>query len=153
MESSGDQLFIDSTFDVCPENVEQMLSVLVKKREWTKGVSVMYCFLQRKQESTYINLLQHMVRLAPSLTAVASLPISVDFEKAMQNAIQTVLPNAQIVGCFFHLKQAIIRYATKGNAGKTVMVDMKDKKLRDELSEKLTALVDAATVDDFEKER
>ncbi len=46
-----------------------------------------------------------MVRLVPALTTDASFPIAVDFERAIQNVIQTVLPNAQIVGYWYELEE------------------------------------------------
>ncbi|KAJ6240566.1 hypothetical protein M0813_24093 [Anaeramoeba flamelloides] len=39
--------------------------------------------------------------------------INCDYELALLQAIQKIFPNTQIIGCFFHLKQAIRRKASK----------------------------------------
>ena len=41
--------------------------------------------------------------------------VHVDFEKALINAIRSQFPNAMIVGCYFHFKQALFRWLKKSN--------------------------------------
>lgn len=108
-----DQLFVDGTFNVCPMNIEQMVTLLVKKKTWNHALPVVHALLQRRQESTYVHMWNHIIRLAPELQNVNNLCISVDFEVAMHNAIKKVIPASKIVGCEFHLKQAILRYTCR----------------------------------------
>src|SRR5699024_1104601 len=60
--------------------------------------------LHNKTERTYEKLFRKLLELKPSLNPAS---IMSDFEKAAQNAIRTVFPNAAIIGCFFHFSQSI----------------------------------------------
>ena len=44
---------------------------------------------------------------------LSPLAVHVDFEKALVNAVRSQFPNAMIVGCYFHFKQAIFRCLKK----------------------------------------
>jgi hypothetical protein len=152
--TTEDQLFLDGTFKVCPENISQMVTLLIKKREWNCSIPTAFVLLQDHKSETYMEMLQYIIRMAPSLRKVDGIVISVDFEQALHNAIRSKLPKAKIVGCEFHMKQAILRYIKKGNAGNELCNSFKsDSAERDELISRITRLIDTQTEDDFHKER
>ena len=71
-----------------------------------KAVPLVYCLIQDKTEATYIRVFEKIKELQPTLNPAS---IMCDFEKATQNAIQHVFPNARLVDCLFHLGQCIWR--------------------------------------------
>jgi len=151
--TAKDQLFIDGTFDICPEGMQQMVTLLIKRQAWSFALPVVHSLLRRKTESAYVHMLNHIVRLAPEITSVENLLISVDFEQALHNALHIVLSKAKIVGCEFHMKQSIFRYIAKGNAGKIVKNDMDDIMNRKDLNERLTVLIHCPNEQQFTEER
>lgn len=152
--TAEDQLFIDGTFRVCPENITQMITLSIKKREWSCEIPTVFNLVQYQSTQTYLMIWTFILMLAPSIRKVSQLSVSVDFEQAMHNAIRTRLPKAVIVGCEFHLKQAIFRYVFRGNAGKNVSTDFKnDRENREDLKSRLSSMIDAQTPDDFKNEK
>lgn len=72
----------------------------------------------------------------------------------MHSAIQKVLPNSRIVGCEFHLKQAILRHCGKGGRGlKTVKQDMKDISNRTDLLQRISSIVNAKNSEKYVLQR
>ncbi|CAF1466004.1 unnamed protein product, partial [Rotaria sordida] len=94
----------DGTFAVAPKMFEQMYSVHGSIRG--KSLPLVYSLLPNKDQETYEELFkivkQHVTR-KPKY-------ISVDFEKAAENAFGVIYPQCEIFGCFFHFKQCIWRH-------------------------------------------
>lgn len=58
------------------------------------------------------------------------------------------------MACEFHMKQAIFWYIFKGNTGSAVKNKMnEDKDIKIELRNGLSNMIDAATPEEFEKEK
>ena len=68
---------------------------------------IFYILLQSKTEWTYWDAL-HEVLLSTDLKLDPA-NIHYDFEKGLINAIKDQFPNAKVVGCLFHFKQALYR--------------------------------------------
>lgn len=96
--------FVDGTFRVAPVIFYQVFTIhaLIDN----KAVPLVYCLIQDKTEATYIRVFEKIVELLPTVNPAS---IMSDFEKATQNAIQHVFPNARLVGCLFHLGQCLWR--------------------------------------------
>jgi hypothetical protein len=72
----------------------------------------------------------------------------------MHTAIGKVLSNSVIVGCEFHLKQAILRHCGKGGKGfKTMKGDLNEKVNRIDLLQRISSMVNASTTEEFILER
>ena len=71
-----------------------------------KKVPLLYSLLPNKDQHTYEELFrivsQH-VRRKPDY-------ITIDFEKAAENAFNIIYPECEILGCFFHFKKCIWKH-------------------------------------------
>ena len=70
-----------------------------------KTFSLLYSLLPNKKQETYeelFSIVQQHVQRKPKF-------ITIDFEKAAENAFAVVFPQSKIFGCFFHMKQNICR--------------------------------------------
>lgn len=94
----------DGTFDSAPSLFKQLFSLHALKKN--KTLPLVYALFTNKQEATY----QKFFDFIKNLTKTGPITISCDFELAIINAIETVFPEANILGCFFHLKKSIWRH-------------------------------------------
>ncbi|CAF1153140.1 unnamed protein product [Rotaria sordida] len=94
----------DGTFAVAPKLFEQMYSIHGSIRG--KKLPLLYSLLPNKDKKTYEELFrivaQH-VRRKPDY-------ITIDFEKAAENAFNVIYPECEILGCFFHFKKCIWKH-------------------------------------------
>jgi len=92
-------VYMDGTFNYCDKNFTQLYAVHGLKN--SIYIPLMFCFLPDKTLKTYIELLK-------KINAVGINPnkFVLDFEISMHQAINIILPAAQIWGCRFHLGQA-----------------------------------------------
>ena len=93
----------DGTFDSAPEG-QQLFTIQVLINS-THTVPLVYCITDRKDEETYIRILEHLRTKRPDL---APLSITMDFELAASNAMSTVFSNIEIAGCFFYFLPSIV---------------------------------------------
>ncbi|GMF23690.1 unnamed protein product [Phytophthora fragariaefolia] len=70
-------------------------------------VPVYYVLCTSRDESAYWNMVHFITQGTDQQIQPAE--VACDFESALQNAIQTRFPNAIVVGCLFHMKQAVSR--------------------------------------------
>ena len=88
---------------VAPKLFEQMYSIHSSVRG--KKLPLVYSLLPNKNQETYAELFgivkQHVERKPKYIT--------IDFEKAAENAFGDLYPECDIFGCFFHFKQCIWR--------------------------------------------
>jgi hypothetical protein len=88
---------------VAPKLFEQMYSIHASIHG--KTLPLVYSLLPNKKQETYEELFrivkQHIQR-EPTF-------ITIDFEKAAENAFATVFPQCTILACFFHFKQCVWR--------------------------------------------
>lgn len=93
-------IFIDGTHGVGPRG-GQLVTVLGWFARIQRAIPIAFMITQGATCNHYLVLL---IRLL--LAGLRPSHVHVDFELAEINAISAVWPNAHIVGCFFHLKQA-----------------------------------------------
>lgn len=93
----------DGTFDAAPAIFKQLFTVHVIKNG--KKLPLVYALLTNKLE-TYIKVFQ------VSKSKIQNDPLSVtsDFEISIINSVYEVFPDAEVDGCFFHLKKSIWRH-------------------------------------------
>ena len=71
-----------------------------------KTLPLLYSLLPNKNQRTYeelFRIVEQHVQRKPTF-------ITIDFEKAAENAFTTVFSQCEILGCFFHFKQCIWRH-------------------------------------------
>lgn len=101
-------IYADGTFDYAPKFFSQMFSIHAYKNGYY--IPVVFCFLPSKKEDTYITLFKLIINKCNEFGLQFSpSSIVVDFEIAIQNAIDVIWPNTIIMGCRFHLRQAWFR--------------------------------------------
>lgn len=83
-----------------------------KERGSLAGEVVGNFILDGSTTEDYTELLDHIDRLL-QWSHRANLYVTIDFEAAMINALKAYFPHVHIIGCFFHFKQAIIRWITR----------------------------------------
>lgn len=103
--------FIDGTFRSAPAPFMQCVIIMTFDRGTLKYIPCCYALLTGKNEQLYCNLFHELVVLMeynwmPSV-------ITVDFEKSLISAVKHEFPQSRILGCFFHLKQALFRKLRK----------------------------------------
>ena len=102
-------IFSDGTFKVAPKPFKQLYTfhAYVGKLVFP----IVYALLPDKKTRTYMDLLKivkEQIMQAWELDWHPSV-FHIDFELGMKKAIQEVLPDSQIRGCYFHYSQAIIK--------------------------------------------
>jgi MULE transposase domain len=100
-------IYIDCTFRCVPRPYTQCLIIMVYDDETNIYVPAVYILLDNKNQWAYWHAL-HIV-LVETETKLYPATITCDFEMALLNALKEQLPNASIVGCLFHFKQALRR--------------------------------------------
>ena len=99
---NADVITMDGTFRVCPKFFHQLLAV----HGYLNGqyIPLVHCLLSNKATATYV----HMLNTIQANCATVNLCFSpqdavVDFEISMLSAVQSVLPNASVHCCRFHV--------------------------------------------------
>ncbi|KAL0491081.1 hypothetical protein AKO1_009727, partial [Acrasis kona] len=148
-----DQVHADGTFKIVPEKISQLLVISVRFSGCTDTYPVAFIWCQSKAQVEYLRVWRDIVfNVAPNLQKLNKIYISTDFERAHINAVQEALPNAVVVGCHFHLKQAVYRYIDKNIKGFNEFLNLENGKKRDEFNEGLTQIImgdDASAIDDL----
>ena len=101
---SGLHFMSDGTFNVVPEVFHQLYIIHTVYRDHV--VPVCYGLLRRKDGATYERLFNKILKFAPEQTSESMM---IDYEKACVDAYHSVFPNAELSGCYFHLKQNLHR--------------------------------------------
>lgn len=103
------EFFFDGVFKQIPEPFTQLYTMhadIGSSNTETNVVPVVFCLLPNKREDTYLRafaLLQDYLKNTKK--------IHMDYELGAINAARKAFPNAQIVGCFFHFRQCLLRKA------------------------------------------
>lgn len=155
--SEEDEFFIDGTFDLCCDNVKQVVTLMRRRKYQSIAKPLIFALLQEKTENVYIHLWNCITQHAPILKKLKKIFVHCDFELSMINAIKRVVPNTQIVCCLFHLIKAVMTWIKKhfplghllrdNNVQKELIIDLKKLVLeptkrvqcRDEFNEKYRA--------------
>lgn len=136
-----------------------MVTLLLKRRSWSEAIPIVHTLLKGKDENTYKEMWSCICMLATDPQSgkcyLQEYPvfISADFETALHNAIRALIPNSRIIGCAFHMRQAIFRNIYKSKFGKLVKEDMNSKLHRLDLLSRIDALVSCNSVESYVKER
>ncbi|XP_068208558.1 uncharacterized protein [Palaemon carinicauda] len=94
----------DGTFKIAPQLFYQLYVIHIQYKG--NVLPMVYMLLQRKSEELYRRALLQIQCLDNEIAPVS---ISCDYEKAFHNAFLSVFNNAEVLGCFFHLSQAVWR--------------------------------------------
>ncbi|CAF1204231.1 unnamed protein product, partial [Didymodactylos carnosus] len=98
-----DREFLALPFHVAPKLFEQMYSIHDSIRG--KTLPLLYALLPNKTQGTdeeLFKIVDQYIQHKPKY-------VTIDFEKAAENALATVFPQCDIFSCFFHFKQCELR--------------------------------------------
>jgi hypothetical protein len=108
---------VDMTFNIASQGdfaiygSAQLMVLMVYSPPEEMYVPVFYVLLDSKSETAYYHAFQQLI----CATDWKFDPISMtcDFEKGLMNMVKLQFPKAQIIGCYFHFKQANRRILKK----------------------------------------
>ncbi|KAE9022247.1 hypothetical protein PR001_g13187 [Phytophthora rubi] len=104
-------LFVDGTFRCVPDTFGQCVVVMVYDRGTKLYIPVFFVLCTSKSYDTYWNLLQFVSNACGE--PIKPKEVVCDFESALINAASDWFPQAAIIGCLFHFKQACKRRMLK----------------------------------------
>lgn len=104
-------LFIDGTFRCVPRKFAQCIVIMVHDRASGLFVPVFYILTTARTGDTYWDLLHLVVQATDQQLAPAD--VICDFEAGLIGAITSQFPDSNVIGCLFHLKQAVQRRMKK----------------------------------------
>lgn len=111
LRRKGIQIFIDGTFRVVPKGFKQCTIVMAHDDDSNMNLPVVFALMQDKSSWSYWLLLNLVI--VSTCTKMEPGYITCDFELGLMLACKEQFPNATIVGCLFHLKQAWRRRMVK----------------------------------------
>ena len=94
----------DGTFKVSPTLFYQVFTIHAVIRN--NILPSVFVLLPNKQEATYERMWDEIKALKPGLSPSM---VQIDFETGSMNAIRYAFPQAEVLGCYFHLGQSIWR--------------------------------------------
>lgn len=106
-----EHIFADGTFKICPKPFYQLYTIhgdLGSSEETSNVVPLVYALLLNKKQATYEILFQIIKSQVPDWNPKK---FQSDYEAAAMNAMQKIMPNCKIVGCYFHFKSALRKKA------------------------------------------
>lgn len=103
--------FIDCTFRVVPSPFLQCLIVMVFDYGSNLFVPCVYSLLTSKNEYMYCTVLHEIIVLLKYSWMPCS--IVVDFEFSLIKACKHEFPESVLIGCYFHMKQALFKKISK----------------------------------------
>ena len=130
LKGSKVHAFVDMTFKIVPirGGFTQLMVIMVYCQAEDMYVPVFYILLQSKYETVYYLALQQVINC--SEWKFEPKTFTCDFEIALINAIKTNWKDeakAEIIGCYFHMKQAARRKLLKLNIDKDVISNLVDE--------------------------
>ncbi|KAE8909486.1 hypothetical protein PF003_g5890 [Phytophthora fragariae] len=103
----GTTLFVDGTFRCVPSGYAQCVVFMVHDRASGVFVPVFYVLSTSRTADSYWDMIHFIVQATDQQIEPAE--IVCDFEAALMDSLQTQFPNAIVLGCLFHMKQALRR--------------------------------------------
>ncbi|OWZ04204.1 hypothetical protein PHMEG_00023929, partial [Phytophthora megakarya] len=100
-------LFVDGTFRCVPSGYAQCVVFMVHDRASGVFVPVFYVLSTSRTADSYWDMIHFIVQATDQQIEPAE--IVCDFETALMDSLQTQFPNAIVLGCLFHMKQALRR--------------------------------------------
>ncbi|RNA12641.1 hypothetical protein BpHYR1_000768 [Brachionus plicatilis] len=115
----------DGTFDAVPLIFEQLFTVHVIKQGKNLIINLCIIYEQTRSDLTkFFNIVKSKVKNNP-------LSVYSDYELAIINSIKEIFPEADVFGCYFHLKKSIWRHIQSiGLAAKYSDLSLKDNLIR-----------------------
>ncbi|POM60737.1 Cleavage induced Hypothetical protein [Phytophthora palmivora] len=104
-------LFVDGTFRCVPNGFRQCVVVMAEDRARCLFVPVVLCLCTNCNEATYWEVLDQIIKSTENNMHPAE--IVRDFEISLIKNVQAQFPNAEVIGCLFHFKQALRRKMKK----------------------------------------
>jgi len=105
--------YIDGTFDIVPKGFTQILVVMTNDPVTNHPKPLAYMLLSSKDEEMYNIALRGLKEVLTNhgTRKIKLQSITLDFETALINSVKTNFTNVKIIGCLFHLKNALWRWA------------------------------------------
>ena len=105
-------LFIDATFHH-PIGYQQLLIIIFKDIVTSEYFPCFYILMSNKTEILYHLIFKSIIRILTQndIYTLEIKTITTDTETALINAVTTTFINTQRIGCWFHLKQELLREA------------------------------------------
>lgn len=101
----NDKIFIDGTFTFAAKHFYQFFTI--HSVENGNYIPLVFCLLPDKKEATYRSLFEHLIKKCEEMNLTFKpKTVTADFEKAIHNAVESVWPTIEVIGCRFHLSQA-----------------------------------------------
>ncbi|KAE9525471.1 hypothetical protein AGLY_014271 [Aphis glycines] len=101
-------IFVDGTFEYCPKYFTQLFTIHSLKNNFY--VSLVFCLFKNKSYETYTQAFKYIQNKCNEKRLTFNPKnVTVDFEISIHNAILSVWPSTNIIGCCFHLTQAWYR--------------------------------------------
>jgi hypothetical protein len=107
LKYAGTTVFVDGTFRCVPRGFKQCVVAMVHDRATCFYVPVFYVLSTARTMVAYYDIFHFIIQATDQQLEPAE--IVCDFEAALIQAVQVQFPNADIIGCLFHFKQAIRR--------------------------------------------
>lgn len=104
----------DGTFSTCPEGFGQLYFIF-GCTESGKAIPAAFCILPVKTMATYEALFTTVKDAVGDMSHVTH--FSADFEAAVHAAFRKLFPAATILGCLFHMRQAVHRQLVQKGVG------------------------------------
>lgn len=108
---NGSTVFIDGTFRCVPAKFAQCVIIMVHDQASGLFVPVFYVLTTSRTSDTYWDIIHFVIQATDQ--KINPSQVVCDFEQGIIDAVQTQFPEANVVGCLFHFKQAIRRQMMK----------------------------------------
>ncbi|XP_076448513.1 uncharacterized protein LOC143285168 [Babylonia areolata] len=98
-------VYMDGTFRACPQPYRQVFTILGDVRGFV--IPLVNVLMANRTTGSYRQVLARVRRITRQITHHNWRPqvIIADFEMGLWNAVETELPTATLLGCYFHLTQ------------------------------------------------
>ena len=100
----SDHWFADGTFDIAPNAYYQVYTIHCL--HMGRVFPCLYAVMSNKKQSMYTDFFE---QVREYVNEKCPETVTLDFEIAAINALELIFPNAEINGCFFHLKRSMYR--------------------------------------------
>jgi len=131
--------FIDGTFGIVPTGYSQLVNIAIIDKSTEDVIPICWILTTSKDYQCYKYVLYHFRELVTRSNRIKwSLDyVTVDFEEGLMKAITDNFPETRIIGCLFHLKQALWRTANNLGIKSNVEIDKSKQLTKTELTSTL----------------
>ena len=105
----ANHIFIDGTFGIVPQGYRQLVNFAIIDKTSEYVIPVCWIFMSSKDYQCYKFCLYHLRELVTRSNMIrwTLKYITVDFEAGLMKAVNEIFPEARLIGCLFHFKQAL----------------------------------------------